>query len=350
MALQFCDDFSGYGTGSRSASYMTDGLYAFSACTCEYAPPSYDGTHGYALLSHDGTNEEFRRVLSTGKQTLGLAFRVYMTSLPANSSHLWAWRFNNGSNVAIIYIRPTSTGAIEVYSRQSGVDTLIGATSGPVLTANAFHHVEVKVYSHATDGTVDLYVNGIQYLALTSKNTNGDPIKQVQLYNNNGALNYGLYFKDLVCYDDGGSYMNDIIGTVSVISLAPASDVSFNWTPSSGTTGYNLIDEAAPNDSSFISADDSPPAASTFAIGSLPADVSSVKAIVTRVRAQKIDGGDGNLQVSVVSNGSESNGSDRPITTAFTFWEDIHYVDPDTTSPFTPSAVDDSYLKVDRTT
>lgn len=53
----------------------------------------------------------------------------------------------------------------------------------------------------------------------------------------------------------------------------------------------------------------------------LPDDVTTIRAVIPVVRAAKVDGGDGNLQVSFgISSPSYDDGPDTPITTAFTFW------------------------------
>lgn len=104
------------------------------------------------------------------------------------------------------------------------------------------------------------------------------------------------------------------------------------------------------NDMSFISADDTPPAPFVCELTNLPPDVTSVRGLQTRVRAAKTDGGDGSLQVSLISGGVPANGANRPITTTQTYWTDICEIDPNTGNLFTPLAVDAVQLQTSRTT
>lgn len=104
------------------------------------------------------------------------------------------------------------------------------------------------------------------------------------------------------------------------------------------------------NDMSFILADSVPPSPFVCDLTNLPPDVTSVRGIQTRVRAAKTDGGDGSMQVSLISGGVPANGADRPITTSQTYWMDICEIDPNTGNPFTPLAVDGVQLQIDRTT
>jgi hypothetical protein len=114
--------------------------------------------------------------------------------------------------------------------------------------------------------------------------------------------------------------------------------------------------EYGPTDASFISADDSPPAASEFELEDLPPDITSIRYIVPAVRAAKVDGGDGNLQLALSSNGVDyDDGPDTPITTAFTYWGNatapfVSELDPDTGAAWTPGAYNaGGRLRIDRT-
>jgi hypothetical protein len=43
------------------------------------------------------------------------------------------------------------------------------------------------------------------------------------------------------------------------------------------------------------------------------------------------------------------NGSNRPITTAFTYYEDVFETDPNTGNAWTPASADAAQLKLNRT-
>lgn len=104
-----------------------------------------------------------------------------------------------------------------------------------------------------------------------------------------------------------------------------------------------------PQDLSYLSADDSPPAAMEFGFQNLPPDITSVRGLVMVGRMRKIDGGDGNVQMSLISNAAAANGADRPLTTTPTYWFDISQLDPDTGLPWSPFAVDNMTGRVNRT-
>jgi hypothetical protein len=105
-----------------------------------------------------------------------------------------------------------------------------------------------------------------------------------------------------------------------------------------------------PSDTSFISADSTPPAASEFKFTPLPVDVTSVRCLISIVRARKTDGGDAKLQIGLTTNGVDyDQGDDRTVTTAPTWYWDVSVLDADTGAPYLPAAVDLLQAKVNRT-
>lgn len=74
-----------------------------------------------------------------------------------------------------------------------------------------------------------------------------------------------------------------------------------------------------------------------------------MSALIPVVRVRKTDGGDGNVQVGLNSNGDSDLGSDRPITTAFTYYWDVSEISPDTATAYTPVEVNAVTMTIDRT-
>jgi hypothetical protein len=155
--------------------------------------------------------------------------------------------------------------------------------------------------------------------------------------------------KDLVFWDGSGSSNNSFLGPVAVYTLKVNGDVSSGWTTSTGTTQYTLLDETTPDDTDYISADTTLPAAAIFDMEDLGPDIVGVRGIQTMVRAKKSDGGDATLQVSLKSGASIDLGSTHNVTTSMKYWFDISEFDPATGSAWDPIAVNAAKLKVDRT-
>jgi hypothetical protein len=91
------------------------------------------------------------------------------------------------------------------------------------------------------------------------------------------------------------------------------------------------------------------PAAYKCSLQDLPATVTSVRGVMPIHRSRKTDGGDGNLQQALISGASTGLGSNRPITTAYTYWWDIYDADPNGAIAWTRLAVNALNLQLNRT-
>jgi len=342
MSLEWMDNFGIYGVGGQAR--MLNGLYAEINNSTLVADPDPSGTGETVLRMVTNGGDAWRRVLGGTRTRVGVAMRIWMASLPPGAPALpMPVRFRDGSNNALCDLRIASTGALEFH--YDGLTTSI-STGGPVLVANAWQHVEILVDFSTTVGEVEVRVEGVTVLSADTINTGAGCAQVVGRFNQGEIV---AYMRDLVCYNGLGTENNDFLGTVLVVSLDVTSDVALNWTPSAGTTGWEILDNVPPNDAQFISAGDPPPSPYEGGLSNLPPDVTSVKALQTVVRAAKIDGGDGNLQVGMISGASTALGADRPITTAFTYWLDVFEVDPATGVAWTPVAVDAAEIQIDRT-
>lgn len=477
MALQWADFPSGqkglYGTDK---TFLTNGIYAEATyIEFDYDPdPACSG--GVVLQTDDGLGHSVLRfVLSSAQSTVGVAQRQWLSSLPASDNYaVTLASLRDAANNTIVRLIVTSTGQLAL---QNGASTEIARTTAPVLTANAWNHIEVKfTRGLAAAESAEIRVNGaVKYTSSTlTFSEAGQNIAQVAI----GASNQGPldYRKDYIIWDGSGSEFNDFQGTVSVRDLNPSADVSLGgWTTSVGSTGFDLVrdtlpantltatgvisnDETArisgvyykwvntsvdagtplgtstnpwlvnlgastqaallnlykaigatgvagtdystaltahttatplgitptlltvvptdgtttsmtfaetganiswkstsgfsygPTEASFVSAADTLPAAAEMSLTDLPADTTTVRALISVVRASNSDGGDGRLQVSLSPNGTNYDaGTDRPLTTAPTFYKDISELSPATSTAWLPSEVNSLRVKFNRT-
>lgn len=343
MTIEFMDNFSIYGVGGEAR--MLNGLYAqIGVGTVLTNDPS--GVAGVTLLSPNLADITFRRVLGNTRTRVGVASRIWCTHLPnTNHSKIMAWA--DAGNDTVCELRLLTTGALQ-FRHGPGLANSI-TTAGPVIVANAWQHVEALVDHNTVTGAVEVRVEGITVLTGSALNTGSGSAQIRDFIQPSGLETLRVYRKDLIVYNGFGAQNNNFIGACIVASLNPASDVALNWTPSTGANGFSILDNRPPNDAQFISAGDPPPAAYESTLTNLPPDVTSVRALQSVVRAAKVDGGDGSLQVSMVSGASVSNGANRPITSAFTYWFDVFELDPATAAPWTPVAVDAAQLRINRT-
>ena len=132
------------------------------------------------------------------------------------------------------------------------------ATAAGVITTNTWHYIEIKMFVANSGGIFQVRVDGTQVI-----NFSGDTRVSNITYAPT-AFRFGLnatsttttltdgefpIFDDIYILDITGAVNNDFLGvSMKVISLPPLSDSTAEWTPSTGSDNYALVDEN-PNDS-----------------------------------------------------------------------------------------------------
>lgn len=349
--LLWADTFNRYGTNT---ALMLNGLYANNTGMVLAADPDATATGNVAKIALANAARDFRWVYPNGAlATVGMMMRVWCSALPLDDNTYTVIYLNDIANVVQVTIRIRSTGQITVYRGDpTGAGVELGTTSVPVISANAWHHLEFKATINGATGAVEVRVNGVSKLTLTGKNTQATAnasSAQMSWFNFSGTASNSniIYIKDFAPWDTTGTYNKDFLGAVQASDIDTVSDTSLTWTPSTGGVGWSILDNNPPVDTTYIGA--ATALSNIFGLGDLPADATSVKALVLVNRSWKIDGGDGNTQMGIVSGASTGLGSNRPITTAPTYWTDVIEVDPATAIPFTPTGFNAAALKQSRT-
>lgn len=361
MALLWCDGFDHYGTVAR----MTDGPYAEVVAGGHWGLSTTNprtGTYNMRRQAVGTLDAHMRRVLGGAKTTVGLAVVVYMDHLPAAADSYCLYDFRDAANVAQISICVGTTGTIVVKRGTAATgggntSTLLGTSSVPVITANAYQHVETMVFFSNTVGTVEVRVNGVTVLSLSGIDTvNTANVECSQVGIQCGCT--GLFIQhfvtsdvdDIFCWDNSGSYNNGFIGDRRVLTLFPnANTATADWTAVGAATGYECIDEANPNDDTDYISASTVGNVSQFGLQNLPSGISVVNAVVMVERARKTEAGTANTKVSVVSGASSAAGADKPLTEIYTYRQDVFQTDPVSAAPFTPTDVNNLQFKVERT-
>jgi hypothetical protein len=352
--INWMDNFTIYGTDAGRVARLLNGVYAEAAGFVDlFADPDPSAGGQFCLKLGPLGGTRLRKVLPIARTTIGVAARYWMAALPdfAGGGPNISWR--DVANNVHVYLTVDPSGNIQAYRHDGGVDVLLGATVNPALVANAWQHVEAKVFLDAAAGTVEVRVEGATVLNIAGVRTTSNvagvvaSCQNIQFSNVNDIT---WYLKDLIIWDITTAFNSNFMGSCIVYKIIPNGDVALNWTPSGGATGFNLINELTPDDDgTYISAPSPAPAAYKCSLSDLPLTVTSVRGVMPIHRSRKTDGGDGNIQIGAISGAATGLGVDRPITTAYTYWWDIYDADPNTAGAWSRLSVNAMNLQLNRT-
>lgn len=346
MTAIYYDNFDAYGA---NINFMLDGVAAgINGCSLVADPDPLASGNVLSVVS-SLTSNSLTVVMPVARAGVGIATRVWMPALPVDANEGAGCEWRDAGNNTILAWRTNTIGGIDVRSSLSG-GVIYASTPGPVVTAHAWYHVEAKAVFGVNTCTVEIRVEGVVVLTATFA-VAGTLTCQIVGW---GTASFNLrtnQFKDIVIWDTTGALNNNFLGSVVVKAMNPNSDVVVGgWVPSVAGPSYAMLDDRPPVDGTdYLSS--AVPVTTPVRVGmtDLPADVTSVRALRTLVRARKIDGGDGNMQVSLVSGASTGAGANRPITAAFTYWSDMFETDPATAAAWALAAANAAVLKIDRT-
>ena len=359
MTLLWCEGFDHYGVTEGN---MTDGpwaqvdsLHSLSTAVVR------TGTHSMlrGQLGGSGSGDKwFRRVFGAAKTTVGVGQALYAVSLPvANDIHI-LMSFTDAANADQVTIILQTTGAIAVKRGSRTGATL--ATSTVLVTAAAWNHLEVKVTIDDSAGAVEVRLNNVTIIDISgvdTKQTSNAETSQVRWGVHSNALTPLMYLDDLFAWDTAGSYNNDFIGDHQVLALWPDADTAqTDWTRNTGSTDFSAIDDADPDDDTTYVEATASAEISEFDLDDLPSTVSAIAAVQLTGRMKKTDAGGAMVQQGLLSSDvgspaapAEFSGSDRNITTTYTYWPDISEQDPATGAAWTRTALNAAKYKIERT-
>lgn len=358
MANLWCDGLARYG-GTKS--YMLNGSsgQAWAEVDDAFTLSSENprtGTHCLRMNESTGTDYA-RRVFGSNLTEAFFGYAFYASNLPTvdpetggDTDGVILAEFRNASNAAQVSVSLGTDGSL-IARRGS---TILGR-SDPCIGAGAYQHLEFHCVCDDTAGAIEVRVDQVTKLNLTGLNT--DPtgtgvISQVVVgrsnYNQQGQeYDWADFFANDTTDDSSGCHT--WIGDVKSGDRVPDSNTAQDdFTKSSGTSAYELIDERGPNDGDYLETSSST-AQTNVGISNGAANVTEILTVRPYVRAQKDDAGTASIAPSMVSNGTKATVSAQPIATAFAYYDSNVPLNPDTSAPWDPADLDAALEAIERT-
>lgn len=271
MAILWMDGFDHYGIGADGIANMLNGAWAEVDSAEGPEIPSFGARTGDAALKLSVTGRDgARRVFGADYTVIMMSFGIYLPALPDLNDRVTACAFLSAGTASQGTLFVQSDGSVDLRGPETGLNswrfgTLLGGTTGPVISAGTWHHVEVKFTVGAGTGACEVRVDETVVLNLTNINTGSSQVNQ--MYFGIPAITTGtpatvpddVYYDDAICRDTTGSVNNDFQGDLRVATLQPiANGANQGWSTRSIEklgVGVLRVDDNGSRDSSVTFTD-----------------------------------------------------------------------------------------------
>lgn len=226
--------------------------------------------------------------------------------------------------------------------------TEIGRSDPNKHADGVWHRLEIDATFHGSAGAVTVRLNNTDIITLTgidttqTANNYASRIRFGSLWSTTTGTN--LYIDDVVVMDDTGSKLNGFIGEVRIDRIPPTSDIQKEWTPSTGSDHYALVDEEGINTADYVE-NAAGGATDIFGLADLPV-TNEVLGVTLRHRAVRTGTNSYNVKLAtqVGSSGTVEEVSDNLVSTVVQPFTTHVDVNPETGDDWTPSDINDLRL------
>jgi len=343
MAYIFGDSFDLYATmADPIAGYWDSGFGVAAANTL--VAGRFAGSQAVSLQSgitslvkNSGANDAIHHVVCAVRQTAALS---------GTTLGMYFQLSDAATNQCCIVFR--SDGVILLTSA-TPAGTVLATYSGAVTAANTWTAFEFEVIISNTVGRFRARKNGNtsdDYDSLaTVGNINTRP--GANSYANklsvgmNAAVN-AQQVDDMLWRSDAASV--PWVGDIRCYTRMPASDVSVQFTRSTGATNFSCVDETLQNGATDYVLSSTAGQSDLYGIAALAATPVSVVAVTTRGFCQKSDAGTRNGAVQLKSGATTVQSTSTALSSSFGWLWRTDATDPATSAAWTPVAVSNATI------
>lgn len=278
-------------------------------------------------------------------------------AVPTSASRTMAWRWRPNSPLGAHTIAGFLEGGTEhgrlalsadgslTVSRAGTALTGGSSAAGVISSLGVFYELEWSYYVDNSAGTFEVRVNGVSVLSGSGADTrNGGAVGTINVFRitTSGASDD---FDDMT----GSPAAADWKNTPRVIGQLPNSDGGVSqWTCSTGTTHYAMVDEATPGGDTDYLSSATPNDRDVWGYPSVGVGTgATVYAVMQRIWARKDDAGVRTIDgVARIGGVNYDGGAAFPLTATYAPYEQIRTVDPSTTAAWTVAGVNAAELGI----
>lgn len=335
-------DYEGFDTFTRPD--QCEGRYnAASNVTLQHTSALGEGVFNYGRCwAGPNSNYWFARNFAS-QNIVWVNFHFYRTGFVVPSQHVFELRDTSATQLAL---RNDNQDRLTLYRGT----TLIATASKP-FTDSVWAFVQIRAHIAGSGGSCEVWLNGEKVIDFSGNTqaTGNAWVSQWWVRSTLAGTVSGHRFDNLVVYNESGAAPNARTPETRIYSDLPESDALAEWTPNAGSNNYSRVNQNPPDgDTTYVSAATSP---LTDRYG-LPASVppgSTIYAVAAQGVLRKDDAGDNNLKFLVRTNSLDFEAPSAIVVPAsFQWFRDIWTQNPDTTAPWTPSAVNAAQIGIRR--
>jgi hypothetical protein len=223
----------------------------------------------------------------------------------------------------------------------NGATLVATSAAGPFNAPNIWRYIECKY--NMTTGACTVRSDGVTIL--TGSVATAASVTTLG-WGQGGSPSSNLLWDDLYVLDGTGTVNNDFLGDVKVQTILPSGDGSNTaLTTSTGTTHYNLVNEATPDTTSYVSGSNVGDK-DTYQFQDLSANTASVYGLTVTNYAHKDAAGSAGISNVVRVSSTDYPSAGQPLSSSWTANNDIVEVNPATGVPWTANDVNNAEFGV----
>ena len=354
MAILHLDGFDGASDTTANASEVDTALYL----QARYTTPTFStdgptvqtgwGGTGKALAFGASTGGDLNYIRRTIPETqtviVGFAFRPHVGINLINIKQMVRFRHivDGAQHITFQLVEGR-------HLKVTRGTTIFLGTAYNVASLGRWSYIELKVLISDTVGTIDVVVNGVNKLSLTSQDTrnggSGDDIDTIEMVGIDGN---GVGDTQITLFDDfyildttGSSPTNTFLGPTKIEEILPdGAGADTDWTPSTGSNFQN-VDETPRDDDTTYNESTTTTHLDLFTAGNLAKIDGTVYAVQLDVLGRVTDAGAFTLVPTVKSATVEGadGGTSISNTTEYINVPGMFEDDPDAAAAWTPTTV-----------
>ncbi len=351
MTLLHMDGFDHYATGTAGRTDMNEYGYLTSTFLDEQiSSADTPFSNGRALQLLTG-NRFVKKDLGANYTTLfAMAHVKVFTQFAQSHAFLTFWDSANGIQLTV---GCNNTGRLVVWRGDVG-GTQLAISTLAYVTLGSWDHIAAKIVFSQTVGTIDIQWNGVTIaeMSLTgldtcaTANTNA---RYVSLEADSAVGSDDITFDNWYIWDDAGSApWNAFVGERRIETVFPDADTATEqWTTSSGSDSFAMVDEASPDDDTTYLTSSTPGNRTILDTQDLISTTGTCTAVAVACLSRKTDVDATEVAAGVVSSGVESQSPDFVLAATYAGFFHIAALNPNGSVAWTPTTAQASQLAIE---